>query len=272
MARPGEKDAADKRMKVADCVRDLLNETNEEAGGTTRSADQLDSIISDLEGALDEVESSDAHVEAGELPVPLAKVSDAQARQDADTLPRKPCVEEQLFEGAPAPPQVLAEKGPPEDPYTAARRVLETPKDDLCELSLQEVALAKSYLDSLPHDEARARSERSLASRIELANQLRLSEKQGAAEKGPERRAQKMLRRTVEKVETQQLDELTLEELELISNSYALICKRIKREKNEERLLKLLHSSMDRLESRCDTLRGSLAEQRAQREEDNGEQ
>lgn len=257
------------KSPVADNIRDLMAKTGERRKTDPSNENRWDSVLNNLENALEEAESgldSSARM-IEQLPDTGQSGPSSQpasGKHVSGALPRRQCVEEQLFDAEPPPQEILEKELPPEDPYAAARSVLETPMEELGDLTLQELALAKSYLDSLPGGISPLPIERSLNARLELANQAPHSA-HGIDDN--KRRTQNMLRKAVKKVKAKHVEELTVEEVDLITNGYTLLTQKIKRKDNDDRLLELLHNSMDKLEDRCGDLKKKLAEKRLQREQ-----
>ena len=242
------------RKAVVDHIRDLLDKTSERIESDSGNVDCWQDVLSNLEGALEEAETL--------LPNPAPTWEKVEPSL-ADLLPPRPSVDEQLFKVPPLPPEKLELERPPEEGYAAAVRVLRIPMEELATLSLQDIALAKSYLTMTTKDnKPLSHAQKTLASRIELANQLHGSDPGAFIASPEERRKQAVLRHAVDKISDGDFEGLTVKELDVITNSYTLLNHRITLQGEDERLLRLLQENMESLEKRCHLLKDRLQSRR----------
>lgn len=147
---------------------------------------------------------------------------------------------------APAP------DAPGEDTFEGAtRRALAHQEEDTVDASLEEAALVRTALES--REEARPEDHitRALARRVEQYK----SEPDAAREtQRGLRRKQHLLRDAIEKCVSDQIGTVTLDEIHLLTNCYAIVRERDSESEEDRRLSEVLEQAIARLYENCGSL------------------
>jgi hypothetical protein len=146
----------------------------------------------------------------------------------------------------PAPAEELSAKPTDADPEKrAAYAIVETPMEELADISLEHVALARAYMARdgyAAHDEE---FKRALAAKLELASQLPRS--QDSAREKAERRDQRLLREAVKKMQAGEIDAMSHDELDLLLNCYTILTNKLVPTSNTNRLLEIISRTIEPL-------------------------
>ncbi len=148
----------------------------------------------------------------------------------------------------------------------AARKILETPLEDIGKLSLEEVASLHNQVAEDNFEAALADTDR-LLGRLEFANQTTSEPPPRAAGSGPpvdkeqEQRRQQILRMALEKIRTGKLEGMTLEEIRLTITCYDLLTRRLTSSPRDERLKRILGAAVKVLQRRLIEMRREQQEQ-----------
>lgn len=256
-----------KREAELTYVRELLERADRRRQEDPANARRWNRVLDNLEAALDEAK---ARLTQSEEQVRAKKRYVEETGPDADhATPDYPS--ESLSPETAVSPQEKAferwRRQSPRDPANAAACLLAAPFDAIGDLPLEAIALAQTYLASqMEHDEGPSENRMRLAARIEVANQgkpgrLRLW-KPKAHEK-QDRRSQMMLRKAIEKLETDRIRDMTIEEINFAINCFLLLCQRMSADAGDERLKRILERGMARIDQECARIRRLLAEKDA---------
>ncbi len=128
--------------------------------------------------------------------------------------------------------------------------MLNTPQEALGELTLQEIGLAKSYLETASRLGGATLNLTVLRERIAHCEHHDPSVA-APGDSRQDRRAQVMLRNALEKCARDQMDDLTLIEVDLIANCCEVMLQRGIQSPNEARLRGLLGQAVAGINERC---------------------
>lgn len=158
--------------------------------------------------------------------------------------------------------------GSPEEVFRwAAERLLSTPVEDVQDLGIQEVAMAKSFMESGDSEQRDAASQEALDERLEAysRNEPRTGSGPGNGDTIDWRRRQSALRKALAKGAGSRVGTLTLNEVELIAQCHEIIAKRAHLNAGDERLEDLLAKTRARIREKLSCLGPLKAPARAKK-------
>lgn len=144
-----------------------------------------------------------------------------------------------------------------DDAALAVELVLSTPIDSIDSLTLEDIALAKNELED---DHAVSLTDPSKRARLSQYIHAYESKKSGAKAGGvkrlgtDERRQQKILRRTLDKCLSEQVNACTFEEARMVVHCYETLLERGALAEEEGRLIELLQTAVNRLHKCCEAI------------------
>lgn len=157
-------------------------------------------------------------------------------------------------EAAPTELEAVEAPGVTEDELElAAEHVMSTPMNEVQELPLQEVAMAKAYLETKGAATSKGEKREALSKRIEEYSGMSLATTGTAVDKS-ERRHQHMLRNALEKAVGNEIDSLTIMEIEMIAGCVELTRKRAAAGGENSRLDAVLTKAVENIHSKCSHL------------------
>jgi hypothetical protein len=228
---PLEEDCRRQRSLV-DHVRDLLGRADERRLAEPENRRRWNRVLDNLEVALDEAK---ARLERAEFRLAEARRRGTLSPSSSPSEPETPAPEPELAADVDA------------CAFEAARRLLAAPLEEAERASLEQVALARNYLERHGNDGERTSAERRLAARVELAVQAQANARPASPDPY-ERRKQTMLRQAMNKALDGDLGGLTLREMDLLVGSYAVLLRRRDLSPKEERLCRILLRIVTELE------------------------
>lgn len=114
---------------------------------------------------------------------------------------------------------------------------------DLGKFSLEQIALVQSHL--LEQPEEKATETEQLLGRLELANQVRDEVSVASSDDAPEyQRRQLLLRAAIDKIQTNRIDTMTRQEIDLVISCHSLLSRRLRPTPKDERLVRILSAAI----------------------------
>jgi len=228
-------DRCRQKEQLVEHIRSLLERADARRDAEPENRRKWNRVLDNLEAALDEAK----------LRLQLCRQCLEQERgwhaavenaQPPPEDPPAPCA-------APDENEVVAAENPGNpEAADAARSLLETPLESVEQASLEQVALAQSYLSWRQEKGLANGADRRLAGRIELAIQGRNGRNGKAlvARTAQERRRQRALRDLVAKIQWNRFESLTLRDLGLALECYTALARRLDLDESERRLKAIL--------------------------------
>lgn len=124
----------------------------------------------------------------------------------------------------------------------AAYRIAETPVEELADISLQDAAFARAYMERRGFDAHDAAFKKTLTAKLELASQLPHA-REARREQG-ERRNQLVLREAIGKVQAGQIEQMSDNDVELLVNCYTVLRDKIVPTESNKRLLAIISQTI----------------------------
>jgi len=218
-----------KRQAVVEETLKLIGRAEERHRNDKKSRRKWNRILIRLEDSLLEAKKAVAECDT------LIEIG----RGKEDTPAEEPEQEHRPAEAAPARPT----HADPES--SAAYAMVETPIEELADISLEDVALARAYTardNYAAHDEE---FKRTLAAKLELASQLPRA--QDPPLEQAERRDQRLLREAVKKMQAGEIEAMSDDELDLLVNCYTILTNKLVPTTNNNRLLEIISRTIEPL-------------------------
>ncbi len=261
------------RKKTLEHVQELLERADQrcaEADNKRRWYHVLDNLEHALDEAKARVAQSDQEIKQ------LKRKLDGLAQQHSDDADAEPMVEDKLIalqaSGVNVGGSTDADSSQIDLPKVSpqgAEKVLSIPLDELSGMSLDEVA--DLHNEILQKEDARngADAESSRAGATPDEHHPRGRHRVGNESRQTlsfhEQRRQSVLRNAVDKIRSERLDALTIEEIDLVTDLYERFSKRLEANKSDERLRSILGGTLEKLSDRISELRRRRARLYARR-------
>ena len=218
----------EKRQQVIEETLKLIEKAAEKYRYDRESRRRWNRILMRLEDSLLEVKKAVAECDT------LIDIEQGKVRK----TPEKPEQDRAL-----AQPEAESPRPPEDDPERrAAYEIAETPREELANISLQDAALARAYIERqgfLMHDEA---FRKTLSAKLELVTQLPRSH-DAMPEQG-ERRNQVILRGAITKMQLGQIRNMDDNELDLLVSCYTILRDKLLPTASNKRLLKAISGTI----------------------------
>ncbi len=237
-------------------VRTKLADADRRRRTDTENQRRWNHVLNNLESCLDDAKAR----------LEMCRLSIRRTENEMDLLREKAEREARTAWLAPDPDVAAMLPDLSGEAMQAARKILETPLEDIGKLSLEEVASLHNQVAEDNFEAALADTDR-LLGRLEFANQTTSEPPPRAAGSGPpvdkeqEQRRQQILRMALEKIRTGKLEGMTLEEIRLTITCYDLLTRRLTSSPRDERLKRILGAAVKVLQRRLIEMRREQQEQ-----------
>jgi len=228
-----------RQKATVDHVRSLLTKADEKRLSEPDNVRRWNKVLDNLESALDEAKARLAVLESRMNQAKLQVPSSSGNTHSEGNLHK--------------PAAAVSSDVPVTEPDAAAlaaKSLLEAPLESVESAPLEQVVLARNYLNERNRSGKANGEEKRLAGRIELALQARDRTQAAPAISGSvqERRQQQVMRLVIGKIVANRMDALTFSELEFVVSSYYVLTQRAELLPTEQRLLAVLSKAVAEIE------------------------
>ena len=128
----------------------------------------------------------------------------------------------------------------------AAYKIAETPVEALVDVSLEDAAFARAYMERRGFDAHDKAFRRTLAAKVELASQLPPA---AVRPEHGERRGQLVLRQAITRMQSGQIAQMSDNEIELLVNCYTVLRNKVAPTESNKRLLAMISRTIGDLKA-----------------------
>lgn len=219
-----------RRQTVLEQTLSLLDRAEEKRRTDRENRRRWNRVLTRLEDSFIEAKQSVAECDT------LIEIERKRAQQPSEKPEEK---------GEPAPIAASSAQDNVDPEARAAFRIVETPMENLSDVALEEVALARAYTERSAFQAHDGQFRTKLSAKLELASQL--PDESAVSSEKEERRHQHVLRDAIEKLITKRFDVMTGDEIQLILSCYTVLSTKLVPTASNKRLADLISRTITKL-------------------------
>lgn len=214
-------------------VKELLAKADARLRAANEDRRKWGRVVTNLEASLDEARAR----------LERARVELRMAEQQAESGIQPPQAKPEVAV-SPAAPSSDYGTSLSDSSLSLLKGLMQRPMQELAQVPLEEMVLIEA---ALPEEEVLEKTEdgRRLLGRIELVNQTRESPEERFDPAGEDRRRQVVLRAAIDKLQKNQVDKMTPEEIRMTLVCHTLLSRRLNPSIRDQHLLRILSAAIN---------------------------